>query len=85
MEDKTNPVDPGLRDTWLAEMRATKGWEIFMETMRDKYQAAARSLITGTSRDEYDIAYERARCKLVRELLTAAGIRKEESTWMTLL
>lgn len=62
----------------LDEMRATRGWKLFEQMLRSKYDADVRVLVSGADIDSAEIVRRRARCKLISEIIGEAGMNKEE-------
>jgi len=70
-----------LHSVALAEMRNTEGFAIWLGIVKDKYAASARALVTDASMDIDKIISNRARCKLIIEILAATEMSKEELKW----
>lgn len=65
----------------LKEMRNTDGWTILESILEEKYTSATKALIGSTILDIGELAKNRARCKLIDEILASAGLSKEERKW----
>lgn len=62
----------------MEDMLRTTGWKVFQAALEQRYESAVKSLVTGCETSPEYIAAQRERCKLIRELLSVAGISKEE-------
>ena len=61
------------RKTFMAEMVATRGWELFEEGLLAKRDASVRALTSGSpsSIDMNDVILNRSRIRLIDEMLNS--------------